>query len=387
MQPLCNLTPDSASVENIDIDITGRCPLRCKYCYNEKAGAGELGIMSLEVADQVVEYTARLNASHGRRVNWCFFGGEPFVAFDVVQHLVTQAEAGKLNISFSIFTNGATATLDQVAWCRAHKVLSKRSTGGCPQACQMTRPGDYLNKYHAESVLWNDYHRPRRVTLTPETSGYMMQSLRYLYGMGYWGGIDFVEDSYAEWSSNDVAIYQGQLTRLAEEFIRQFRAGHVLYQERLQNAARRMFGSPCRVQGCGAGCGLLGITWDGYVVPCHRFLREPRTSPLCGGRLSDVLAGNAASFGDTFRDAIAANQRCVETVKCRACPARFACNHGCYHVSWITAQDLITSPESRCAIMRHYADLALWVHNELRHRDMRWFDAQATRCLPIPEGA
>lgn len=385
------MTTDSWMPDQLDVGITDRCDRECRYCYNAKSGPA-VGDMPPEVCQQVLEYTRRLAQYHEplqgtHPIVWNLFGGEPFLAFPIVQHLATEAERQHLPVDITVFTNGASATVEQIAWCREHGIRSQRSVGGCPEACAITRPGDYLARYEAQTALWCDWDRQRRVTLTPDTARYLMRSLKYFYGRGYWGGLDFQTDDYADWPEETVTLLKGQLTRLALEFIRQFRAGHVLHNERLQTTGHRLFGEPRNYLGCGAGWGTQAITPDGYLMACHRFLREPRESPFCGGLLRDVLDGQPPRWGRLFTDHVAALARQEERDECRLCPARPVCSRGCYHVSWITARTLGTSPRVRCEITRHYVELARLVHVSVRDADPQWYACDAERCEAIPEAA
>jgi uncharacterized protein len=388
-QPIL-LDPSTWRPGELDIGITARCNQRCKYCYLERAADSAQGDMSPEVAAQIVEYVSQLSTDlpPRKRVALNFFGGEPFLNFAVVQQIILAAEKRQLPIGKAIFTNGATATPEQVAWCREHDVLSKRSVGGCPEACQHTRPGDYLQWYERESAWWDDYHRPRRITTIPETAKYLMQSMKYFYSKGYYGSLDFATDDYADWPLEAIDEYKVQTERLAKEFVRQFKLGCVLGNEVLQLFARKIFAnSQTMTIGCGAGWGLQAITFDGYLMPCHRFLNEPRDSVMCGGKLSDFLAGNTPQFGKDLYQYAHLCSKGVESPQCRECETRQSCQHGCRHLSWVTSGDFWKTPDVRCIFTRHWRRLAIWVHSELALFDPKWFEREATKCQPIPEEA
>jgi uncharacterized protein len=378
--------------QHLDVGVTDHCGLDCRYCYNKLGRGAARGRMGREVCDQVLEYTRRLamywEPHTGQLpINWNLFGGEPMEAFEVIEYLVTQAERRKLPVNVEVFTNGSVGTEEQIQWCRKHNVKPKRSVGGCPEMCAVTRPGDYLDKYEARSPLWDDWGVMRRVTLVPGTEHLVMSTLRYFYDKGYWGGIDFVTDDYADWSDEQIATLKSQLTKLAEEFVRQFHAGHVLFNERIQVMAQWLFQQPRQLNvACGAGWGTQAITWDGYIQPCHRFLREPRDSAFSGGTLSDILAGKAPAFGPLFVDAILSASRFEETDECKACVARYSCQHGCYHLSWVACGgDMKKTPRIRCEIYRHYIKLAKWIHGELAPVDPIWYLCVAEPCEPIPD--
>lgn len=379
--------------QHLDLDITSRCNLRCKYCYLGSVPEHKVGVMGGYVCDQVLEYTRRL-AQHyeplqgENKIHWNFFGGEPFCSFQVIRYLVAKACEHRLPVFCTVFTNGATATQEQVAWCLSQGIVPKRSVGGCPEACAITRPGNYLERYEQETAWWNDWGTMRRVTVVPETARYIMDSLRYFHNRGYWGGLDFVTDDYTDWPDEALETLKEQLTRLAREFVRQYRAGHVMANERLQVTGQWLFQQPPMLNlGCGACWGTQGITWDGSVVACHRALREPPNSPLNGGTLSDVLAGKGPTFGPTLVDKIARYSQAREPFECVECPARLPCQHGCYHLSCHTTGDFDRTPRVRCEVNRHYVKLARWIHGEIAGIDPFWYAAKAEPCLPIAEDA
>lgn len=376
--------------KNLDLEITGLCNQHCKFCYLEKLDRAQRGHMSMEVAEQVLQYIALLARSlpKNRHISLCLFGGEPFLNFPVVQYLIEEADKRGLPTGRAIFTNGATAKPEQIEWCKTHRIISKRSTAGCPESAALTRPGDYMERYHAETKLWDDYHRPRRICIIPANAQYIMDNVRYFYRMGYWGMLDFATDDYADWTVEQMKVYKDQTERLAKEFVRQFHLGHIMGNEVLQLYGKKMFKHGLTMTlGCGAGWGLQGISWEGYVLPCHRMFGEQRDSPMCGGKLSDVLAGKPATFGQELREHIYACANRQEQEQCRKCVARQCCQHGCRHLSWAKFHDLSKTPEVRCEFTRHWRRLASWVHSQLGNFEPAWYERRATKCGPIPDNA
>jgi radical SAM protein with 4Fe4S-binding SPASM domain len=256
---------------NLDLDITSRCNQNCKYCYLGQIPPEQRGDMSMETAKQVLQYIALLakKLPPKRHIAMCMFGGEPFLNFEVMKYIVEECDRRKLPTGRAVMTNGATATPEQIQWCKTHRITPKRSATGCPEACALTRPGNYLDRYHAETALYGDYGRPRRITVIPETAAYLMGTLRYFTKLGYFGMLDFSTDDYADWSDAAIAEHKSQLTRMAKEIVRQFRLGYVLHNEMLFLVAKKAFETSRVLSiGCGAGWGLQAITFDGYVVPC-----------------------------------------------------------------------------------------------------------------------
>jgi len=357
---------DSATwpIRCFDVEVTSRCNQACAYCYLGQPGGED---MSRETAAQVLAYIRRKESRQRPwdKVELNLYGGEPFLNFPIAQELAQEAQDA-FGARVTIFTNGATATPEQVAWCLENSVLPKRSTAGCPEAAELTRPGDYTDRWLAEGALWRDFGVARRLTVTPKTARYVAQSIHWLHAQGYWGAVDLATDDYATWYPREVAAYSRNLKQLAREFVHQYRGGHVLGVENFLNFGRVIFGqSATKIMGCGAGWNTNAIDVRGRISPCHRFLREPQESPLCQNSISDILSGVVLGFGPAYAAWLSDCYHGRETEECRRCQARQCCQHGCLHVSLAACGTYNKSPAARCTFTRLYALLAHWIQDKL----------------------
>jgi len=81
---------------HVDVELTGRCNLRCRYCYRgEAAPAGELGTAAW------TRFFAELGEAAVMSV--CLAGGEPFLREDLPELLASARDAG---LRFQVLTNG-----------------------------------------------------------------------------------------------------------------------------------------------------------------------------------------------------------------------------------------------------------------------------------------
>lgn len=352
-----------------DVEVTTRCNLGCRYCYLGKPTDCD---MSKDTADLVLRMLFR-RAVRRETSELNFYGGEPFANFPIVQHFAENL-VGRSRCT--IFTNGATATEDQVQWCLDHQITPKRSTAGCPEAAELTRPGDYTKRWLAEGRLWQDYHASRRLTVIPETAHLVSRSVRWLHDEGYDGPIDIATDDYREWPPEAQAAYESEMRGLAADFVSKFSLGNILGIENFTNFGRCIFGqSGVTVFGCGAGWNTWGVAVDGTVVPCHRFFREltlPRT------HISAILAGQRVDFGPQLLETVSSWAHSREREECKRCSARQPCARGCMHVGLATGGGLYSSPRTRCRFTRLYAELAWWIGERLGVSG--WWNMPATHC-------
>lgn len=97
------------SLEQIILEVTGRCNLRCKYCiYNETYEENRnfnCEDMSEEIALKAIDYLADCG---GTDVTLAFYGGEPLIKYDLIVKCIDYAKKKicdkKLNFAFT--TNG-----------------------------------------------------------------------------------------------------------------------------------------------------------------------------------------------------------------------------------------------------------------------------------------
>lgn len=100
---------ENAGIKQIILDLTNRCNLRCKYCvYSGKykyERTHQNKNMSKECAVKAVDYFIK-HSSKNEQANVTFYGGEPFLEFDLFKYIVDYAKSFDKNYFFSLTTNG-----------------------------------------------------------------------------------------------------------------------------------------------------------------------------------------------------------------------------------------------------------------------------------------
>lgn len=101
-----NRTFTATVVLNLD------CNLGCKYCF-EGTRKGKF-YMSVETADDFIEFVKSRDLANKEEINIIFYGGEPLLSIDIIRHISekvrTIAEDKKITFTFSLITNGTLLT-------------------------------------------------------------------------------------------------------------------------------------------------------------------------------------------------------------------------------------------------------------------------------------
>jgi uncharacterized protein len=105
------------------------------------------------------------------------------------------------------------------------------------------------------------------------------------------------------------------------EFERRTRAGQRYPFANMINALREIRRGTHRPYPCGAGAGYLGVSAEGDLFACHRFVGDD------GGAMGSLAAGV-----DAERRARWLAERHVHRQEpCNSCWARYLCGGGCHH--------------------------------------------------------
>ena len=130
-----------------------RCEHTCIYCQVSRQTEDRVQFdMSLETADRAIGLMLQSPARH---LTLEFQGGEPFLAFDTVRHIVSEAKrrSASLNksIEFVVATNLSVASDEQLRWCRDEGVLISTSLDGPAFVHNANRPRPGADS-HARAV-------------------------------------------------------------------------------------------------------------------------------------------------------------------------------------------------------------------------------------------
>lgn len=98
--------------------LTNKCNLKCVYCYEHQKGNA---IMSSETAR--VAITQEMTSQKYKQLDIYLFGGEPFLAFDLVKEIVEWMESKSWEIPyrFTISTNGVCLKKEIKQWLCEHR--------------------------------------------------------------------------------------------------------------------------------------------------------------------------------------------------------------------------------------------------------------------------
>jgi len=328
--------PRAPAVRALSLAVAQKCNLGCTYCYaREGSFGGAPQNMSSATARAAVDLLLS-QAQPGERVNLSFLGGEPLVNRNVLrettEYAKRQAAQQTVGISFSITSNGTLINESDVDFFEEYGFAVTISLDGPRNVHNRLRPykgggGSFdtvLRNIQRLLVHQRRMQISARVTVTPENLN-LRETLDYFVALGF-HSVGFspllnAPNGQHEMSHTDLAALLDEMVACGEEFERRTVMGDRYPFANLLLALQEIHKGTHRPYPCGAGAGYMGVSANGDLSACHRFVGD--TSGMMG-TLSDGI-------DRTHQQAWLSDRHVHRQEPCRSCWARYLCGGGCHH--------------------------------------------------------
>ena len=328
--------PTDLPVRSLSLAIAQKCNLGCTYCYAQEGAFGSTERnMSPEAARAAVVLLFS-QAGAGDRVQLSFLGGEPLTNRGLLRECTEQAASlarGRgVRVGFSITTNGTLLTPDDGEFFERHEFAVTVSLDGIGRVHDRLRPfksgrGTYARVVANVGPLLAMQRRMQvsaRVTVTPRNVD-LRATLDEFLGMGFhhvgFSPMLSSPTGAGEMGQADLAVMLGQMIDCGQEFERRVGRGERYAFSNVSTALHEIHKGTHRPYPCGAGGGYFGVSADGDLYACHRFVEDEAAA------LGDVRAGVEPGRQARWL----ADRHLHRQEPCRTCWARYLCGGGCHH--------------------------------------------------------
>lgn len=356
-ESISDIAPLAMPVRSLSLAVAQKCNLGCTYCYAQEGSFGqEPRSMEHQVALDAVNLLFA-NAVSGDKVNLTFLGGEPLLNRHLIRECTefgeTLSATTGVRISFSITTNGTLLTAEDGAFFEKHGFAVTISLDGIGDIHDSLRPyrggqGSYdkiIENVLPLLAMQRQMQVSARVTVTPRNLR-LKETLDELLGLGF-HSVGFSPMLHApsgreEMHAADLQEMLEQMIECGEEYEKRTIRGERYAFANVATAIQEIHKGTHRPYPCGAGAGYFGVSAEGGLYACHRFVEDDKAY------FGDVQSGVNADTQTQWLQ-----QRHVHTQSpCSGCWARYLCGGGCHH-------EVIHRGRPACHYVRGWLDYSL----------------------------
>jgi len=364
----------------INLNLSTRCNLACRYCYAEsRVRKAPVRSMTISTLETCLRNLLKNSEYDGMHIRISLVGSaEPLgnMAFiRAVPELLSQLtlETGRKVTIEGLVTNGTLLTEETLRLFEQLGVEPVLSIDGPPNVHDALRP--YISgagTYADIMARVGPYIAAKRIsrsiaTLTGQFNDYV-SIFRHLEGLGFTeimmkpvrlprGHELAAEDSYQRMIYGFAAMLEFLLTEIDNS--RWSTLEHLSSYDFLLINLYYTRTNRHRLRCCNGGWYEIGIDVDGAMYPCPTFIGEPKAQiGVCGEFDQQALTDFRSSTLMQYR------------VACRTCWCREICGGGCYFTAFAASGSPAGVDPARCEFTRHIAKLSLWFWSEVCRRNL-----------------
>lgn len=340
----------------LELHLTDKCNLRCKYCYLEEFRPKEsCSCMSDEILERALLFV-QLTFPKLEVLYLTLYGGEPLLfwrKFDFILKILNE-NFKSTKVKIGLATNGTIINDDILRFLKENNVSFQLSWDGDKQQQDKLRPtvkgkGSYeLIDKNLSSFKTSREGLSVRATITPYNMD--LVGLFYFFVKKGFKQISFsscIADQ-EEFRIGDIEKFMQEWDKLAEAYLKHIvEGGPVVRLTKFYDIFKMIHLGRKERFSCGCGKNLFIVSQDGSFYACHRFVGNEKY------KIGNLDFG---FFNNDLRDYLL-NFNVDDEKNCSSCFARYVCGGGCLYEK--------TFFPDTCRLFRHILCLGICLYGEL----------------------
>lgn len=339
----------------ITLTLTEQCNLSCTYCYENHKSPEK---MSLECAKTIlINELNRTNKGDFNDVEIDFFGGEPFLEFELLVEIYNFLLNNHWNTDWLCFTttNGTLVHGNIQKWLEKQKDNFR-----CGLSLDGTKEMHDLNRSNSFDKIDIEFFRktypkqPVKMTISPQTLPNLADGVIYLHNLGFNVTSNIAQG--VDWTNKqNSVILEMQFKKLIEFYLEH---PDIEPCTMLNMGVENVIDVNDKIvrKWCGAGTHMFTYDVRGNVYPCQFFM------PLSIGNEKANLSKRIDFYDDI--SFINIDKKCQECVIYNYCPT-------CYGVNFYTSGNIFSKTEDYCKLMKiQFLATSYFKYNQIKRNKL-----------------
>lgn len=277
------------------LGLTHNCNLSCKYCYS---GSKFKKDMSLDTAQKAVDFGIE-RAIPGQILDFSFFGGEPFLCFDLMKDItgyIREREKKVENpVRLSVTTNGTILNQSILDFLKKENVDLCISIDGPENVhdlnrCREDGTGSFGQVLKNLKIAIEQLEELQvNAVYGPETVDQLADSVSFFVQLGI-SVIHLNPNIFAPWPVEAYPKLENSFMKVAEYYVQSYERGEEIAINFIDSKVVLFLkGGYAAGDICGMGETEYGFAPSGNIYPCERFIGEDDGSSFCLGNVHTGL--------------------------------------------------------------------------------------------------
>jgi len=330
------------------IILTNDCNFNCTYCFQKK----DKKIIETKTIEKALNFFFPFLK---KQSTVDFYGGEPLLAFDRIQHTVElvmeKNKEDKKCVQFNLTTNGSLITKEILDFFNNHHFGLMLSFDGLVQnSGRQNGSSESLQQKVKDILEYPNIDLEINSVFTPQTTSSITDSIKYLMELGC-SEITFNISTMENWETGHLESLKQEMLRLTEYLSKFYKRTRRMPVTNFQSSIPGDRGglevnNRRKIFRCFAGQDRMAVTPEGKLWGCYLFhdffksrLEHPQYREFCFGELSDFIENfeelyekKLSNYSELRMDYFKTEQGycflCEDIEKCIVCPVNAAYTSG-----------------------------------------------------------
>lgn len=308
--------------------------------------------MNFAIGKKAIDTLLKLN-QEAAGYGIVFFGGEPFLNFELIRNAVLYAveeivEKRKKYIGFTLTTNGTILTNEIISFLKKYKIGLTISLDGDRTIHNRSRV--FENGEGSFDVIEKNIKRLKeagikfelRATLSPKSDLFRVVSFfenkQIPFGYGLVMDTKDKPKANTHFLESDIDNLKHMLGKINDYYFEKIKEGKRIFLQNIQSGLTRIVYRKGKEINCTAGRSTIAINTNGTILPCQNFINY---KDLFKQEFNEYYNSETPEFRAPVVDNL---------VSCESCWAKYLCAGGCFFEKHVENNDIESPPKTKCAL-------------------------------------